>query len=44
MKAMQSTMVYLTSEQKTGLAKRAQQQQFADSLAVTALVDGEAAQ
>lgn len=39
MKAMQSTMVYLTSEQKTGLAKRAQQRKTKVAAEIRSAVD-----
>jgi hypothetical protein len=39
MKAMQSTMVYLTPEQKTGLAKRAQQRKTKVAAEIRSAVD-----
>ena len=39
MKAMQSTMVYLTSEQKSGLAKRAQQRKTKVAAEIRSAVD-----
>ncbi|MGH8689259.1 MAG: hypothetical protein ACREVQ_16270 [Burkholderiales bacterium] len=39
MKAMQSTMVYLTSEQKTGLARRAQQRKTKVAAEIRSAVD-----
>lgn len=39
MKAMQSTMVYLTPEQKTGLARRAQQRKTKVAAEIRAAVD-----
>lgn len=39
MKTMQSTMVYLTSEQKTGLAKRAQQRKTKVAAEIRSAVD-----
>jgi hypothetical protein len=39
MKAMQSTMVYLTQEQRTGLAKRAQQRNTKVAAEIRSAVD-----
>jgi hypothetical protein len=39
MKAMQSTMVYLTQEQRTGLAKRAQQRKTKVAAEIRSAVD-----
>ena len=39
MKAMQSTMVYLTAEQRTGLAKRAQQRKTKVAAEIRSAVD-----
>lgn len=39
MKAMQSTMVYLTQEQKTGLAKRAQERKTKVAAEIRSAVD-----
>ena len=39
MKAMQSTMVYLTSEQKSGLARRAQQRKTKVAAEIRSAVD-----
>jgi hypothetical protein len=39
MKAMQSTMVYLTPEQKTGLARRAQQRKTKVAAEIRSAVD-----
>jgi hypothetical protein len=39
MKAMQSTMVYLTQEQKTGLARRAQQRKTKVAAEIRSAVD-----
>ncbi len=39
MKAMQSTMVYLTPEQKTGLAKRAQERKTKVAAEIRSAVD-----